>query len=603
MGSRRRAYSKKDYGLESAQRHIAEAHEFSAEVGHSDEVLKEVFFSLSGKPLDDLFKEYGERYSDQAEAYARETLPRWRNHWQRRRAGAYHKWRPDERQMSGMIAARLFDLLPPLLSTPQKHKIVEAIWRAYCPRSQKYIYLGPDSDAEAVVGAVERYFAQQTVLYGIPKKLEQRFDWLASNDVAVKQQLLNHFMNEQRKAAIASARLNVPMMLERLRHDEARSILKLTHTIFLGNHRVELRADPLRIGFILSDSPTDAIKPPWKFSPLGALGVLAAVVIGFVVVSNLLRGTPNPLPVRQTSESVQQVQPVAQQPAEPQGDAVSTSAARPPVQARLPATAQLHAAMVIPRATAPASPPISSPKPVAAAPAAHGVGCQDLEIASVNGDGSQVVASDGSRYDIADPVMRMTASNWATGDAVGVCTSVDGASLKVGYSSVSATAAGVSSVDMGSCRNLYIGYTTADGSKIGATDGSVFEVVPNEVLKMTASNWTTGQPTVVCTALRDGTWYAAIRVGYSKVEATLAKIGTGRTREASCYDSTVERGPNESGGLRIGNGSYRIENTVMQMTAQQLVTGDAVTVCTYSTNGTIYASIAKGYSRVQATQL
>ena len=596
MGYRRRGRSKRDYGLERAQRHIAEAHAFSAEVGHTDDDVKEAFFSLDAASLDNIFAEYGALHGTHAEQWARATYHKWRNHWRRRRHGGHHRWQPDEVQMGGMVAERLFALLPPLLPTAQKHKIVEGIWKAYGPRSQKYIYLGPDSDPETVESAIEAYLANQSVLYAIPEELEARFDWLSSNDVTVKQQLLNHFMNEQRKAAIASVRLNIPMMLDRMNTDTEGRISKLIHTVYVGNHQLEVKADPLRTGFTLSDSPNDAIKPPPKFSWPAGLGIAAAILIGFFIVNSTVHSNVSapPQQVADTTRS-QPAAPLLSQPL-----ILETQPAVVPPPARTSSPAVAHRQPGAPPQTSPPSQPNHGMTAVA-----PGIvnGCQGLQIASVNGDGSQIIVSNGNRYSVSDDVMRITASNWATGDPVGVCSSSVGASLKVGYSSVQAFAVGTTSVDMGNCRNLYIGYTTADGSKVGATDGSIFHLVPNDVLKMTASNWTTGEPATVCTALHDGVWYAALRVGYSKVQATLASIGTGRAQEATCSDATVEIAANESGRLRVGNSAYQIENDVMQMTAQQFVTGDAVVVCKYSTRGTTYASIAKGFSRVQATQI
>ena len=169
----------------------------------------------------------------------------------------------------------------------QKNKIVEAIWKQYGPRSTKYIYMGPDSNPEAIVASLEAYFNNVNVLYPIPVTLKKRFDWLSDNDALAKERLLNHFMDQQRQVAITKARLYIPMMLVSMEADEGGQITKLSHTVFVGNHQVEIKADPLRSGFILSDSQSDFIRPPISFKVLLGLGIVAAIIIGLFVLNSV----------------------------------------------------------------------------------------------------------------------------------------------------------------------------------------------------------------------------------------------------------------------------------------------------------------------------
>lgn len=276
MSYRRRRYrtSSKTYGLERAQRHIEEARAFSAEVGHADESVKNAFFALSGSARDYLLRRYGEIYGESARQYARDTIP---------------KWYSGTVQMSGMVAERLFDLLPPFMPAEQKNRLVEAIWNQYGPHSMKYVYIGPDSNPEAILASLEAYFNNLNVLYPIPSALKKRFDWLSDNDAVAKERLLNHFMDRQRHAAIASACVNVPMMLASMKADEGGRISKLSHTVFVGNHQVEIKADPLRSGFILSNSQSDFIRPPFSCMGLFGLGVAAAVIIGLFALNCIPR--------------------------------------------------------------------------------------------------------------------------------------------------------------------------------------------------------------------------------------------------------------------------------------------------------------------------
>lgn len=271
MGYRRRyRTSSKEYGRERAKRHIEQAHAFSAEVGHADESVKRVFFALSDRALDHLLRRYGETYGESARQYARDTIPKWRS-------GAV--------QMSGMVAERLFDLLPPFMPAEQKNAIVEVIWKQYGPHSRKYLYMGTDSNPEAILNSLEAYFNNVNVLYPIPSALKRRFDWLSDNDAVAKERLLNHFMDQQRHVAVAKAGLYVPVMLASMKDDQERRISKLSHTVFVGNHQVEIKADPLRPGFILSNSQSDFVRRPFSWTALFVLGIAAAVIVGLLLLN------------------------------------------------------------------------------------------------------------------------------------------------------------------------------------------------------------------------------------------------------------------------------------------------------------------------------
>jgi hypothetical protein len=272
---RRYGKSNKEYGRERAKRHIEEARAFSAEVGHADQAVKEAFFSLSAKALDHLLNEYGRLYGETPEQYARDTIS---------------KWRSGVVKMSGTVSKRLFALLPPYMPAEQKNKMVEAIWKRYGPRSVKYIYMGPDSDHETVVTRLETYFGNINVLYPIPEHLKECFDWLSDNDVVAKERLMNYFMDQQRHVAIAKARLYIPMLLASMNADEGGRITKLSHSVFVGNHHVEIRADPRRSGFILSDSQTDAVRAPWTLKVPVSLWIVAAIIASFFVYNWLHHG-------------------------------------------------------------------------------------------------------------------------------------------------------------------------------------------------------------------------------------------------------------------------------------------------------------------------
>ena len=97
--SRRPYYHSHDVGNEFARQHIEEYRQLEQELGGTIDDVKEYFFSLSPRQLQSILGDYGRKYGEQAQAYAAKTIAKWE-------AGHVH--------MSGLVARRLFDFLPPI---------------------------------------------------------------------------------------------------------------------------------------------------------------------------------------------------------------------------------------------------------------------------------------------------------------------------------------------------------------------------------------------------------------------------------------------------------------------------------------------------------
>jgi hypothetical protein len=361
-------------------------------------------------------------------------------------------------------------------------------------------------------------------------------------------------------------------------------------------------ADPLRSGYAFSNSPNDFTKPPISFKVPAGLGIAAAVIIGFFVVNNAMHGSSNSTTTQFVPDSTQVTQPGADSQPTYHPKIVRTSApvVAPPVRSQT--LVSRPAPLVVHATQAPAT-PTTQPANAATAPD----GCRTLQIASVSGDGAEVVVADGRRYAVSeDMLMRARASDWVTGEPVSVCTSPEGVSLRTtAYGSVQATLAGrTGSIAMAGCRPLYIAYTAGDGSEIGTTDGSVFHVTSNMLSRARAADWATGESVTACAASDGGATYVSISEAYGNVETVREKTGTGDALQPACRQGTVERGASEGQSIHLDDGAYRIDdNMLMQARARDWTTGDTVTVCRYSIAGMTYASISRGYGRVQTTKV
>src|SRR4051794_29707742 len=110
---RRRRYYRQSasrFGSERAREHIAAARRLTQELGGADEVVKRWLFSLAQSDLGNILTVYGRVYGASAQEYATKVIPRWQS---------------GKVQMSGMVAERIFKLLPPFMPLELKYELTE----------------------------------------------------------------------------------------------------------------------------------------------------------------------------------------------------------------------------------------------------------------------------------------------------------------------------------------------------------------------------------------------------------------------------------------------------------------------------------------------
>lgn len=264
-GSRRRSYYRPNAGQEAARRHIQEAHEFSKEIGGNDQDVKTYFFGLCGTELDSVLIEYGKKYGVEAESYARNTMS---------------KWRSGATKMSGMVAKRLFDLLPERMPERKKYELAENVWLHFGPASSHSYTVGPNADILVLSQKVADKLDQVVVSYGLPDSVKSRFNWLAAGDVSIKEQLLNHFRQLQKSLAVQKVSMEIPVLQSQvLNYPDttglARSLIKI------HKHVVTITIDKRLTSEINEGDPTPTQGPslgiPWW------LWVVGAAILFFLV--------------------------------------------------------------------------------------------------------------------------------------------------------------------------------------------------------------------------------------------------------------------------------------------------------------------------------
>ncbi len=231
-----RSYRYYDAGRQRALQHIEEARQLTAELGGCDEDVKRYFFSLEPTELRQILNAYEQKYGPEARRYAEETLP---------------KWRSGRVTMSGMVAGRLFNLLPPRMPMSSKYTLVENLWRHVGPSSRKRLSIGTDADIGQVVDAVRAHIEAVVIEYQIPETLERRFEWLSAGDVHVKQELLNHLRQMEKSLIVEGARLQAPIMLDHLRNGDGNYTHRIAQVLRIGKHELELSIERYSSGVVL----------------------------------------------------------------------------------------------------------------------------------------------------------------------------------------------------------------------------------------------------------------------------------------------------------------------------------------------------------------
>lgn len=230
-------------GTERALQHIREAEELTEELKGTDQDLKQIFFNLDRESLHRVLQDYRNRYGAAAYNYACETLP---------------YWRTGRRKMSGLVAGRIFDFLPRHIGTPDKNRIVQKLWRGYCPKSTFSIVAGKDATAEDVIRLVEARLNAVVKEYQIPSKLQQRFLWLTENNSQAAQELLNKCLLDDKNLAIIDTTQKVPLILRNLQIEEGNSVF-VRRTLVIGYHELEMVFSSSETG-VRNFADADAIK-------------------------------------------------------------------------------------------------------------------------------------------------------------------------------------------------------------------------------------------------------------------------------------------------------------------------------------------------------
>lgn len=226
----RRSYKQTNHyrsnrSYEQARKHIEEAKALSEELGGNDKDVKDFFFNLKDDQLAAVLEAYEDSFGVKAREYAEVALPQWKS---------------GSKKMSGMVASRLFSLLPQFMSTKDKLGLAESLWRHVGPRSIRYLYIGKTATDHEIQQVVSEELDRLASNWRIPEEMEKRFAWLSEGDVAVEQQLLSYITGLEKAQSGNSAAELVTDFMRRYEVERSNSLTLFRHAISVGNQKLQI---------------------------------------------------------------------------------------------------------------------------------------------------------------------------------------------------------------------------------------------------------------------------------------------------------------------------------------------------------------------------
>lgn len=232
------SYRGRNRGLEAALEHIEEAKRFTAEMGGTDQDVKRYFLNLSDDQLEAILEEYGRKYGRTKMEYACNAYPYWKN---------------GQRQMSGLVAKRLFSLLPPKMPVQKKYELAENVWKHFGPKSLINIVAGPNANINELAEFIKQKLDDTVEWYYIPDNVKNRFNWLAQGDVAVKESLLNYFREQQKNLSVEKLQQEVPVLQKQVRE----------HGNITGKAKTVLQVDKHEINICIDAKLDENFREGW----------------------------------------------------------------------------------------------------------------------------------------------------------------------------------------------------------------------------------------------------------------------------------------------------------------------------------------------------
>jgi hypothetical protein len=215
MPRRYRPRWRSSYGSYRAAQHVSARASLSYQVGGIDKDIETAFLNLADAELERIFRKYGTIHGRSAEAYARVT---------------HEKWKAGKVRMSGAVAERLINLVPPELDASLRFDLVKKLRSAFLHKENKAVTAEPENWRAAVAPLVAELLTASE-RFRLPQRVLDKVAWLAGGDTQAAQALLT--AAEQDEAIVRLRYLEA----EFRRIDTLIQTIEATRSV---SHRIEL---------------------------------------------------------------------------------------------------------------------------------------------------------------------------------------------------------------------------------------------------------------------------------------------------------------------------------------------------------------------------
>ena len=164
----------------------------------------------------------------------------------------FDSWKSGKRKMSGLVAGRLYNLLPPIMPIETKYSMVKVLWNKYGPKTNKVLKVGSGVNANEIYSEAKNYLIKIVQDWEVNENLKKRFNWLSSGDVNIYEKLLNHYKDLEKVQIIAGLKNKMPVLVEFINKNENITV-SLTETINIVNHKLEIKFNANQEGISITD--------------------------------------------------------------------------------------------------------------------------------------------------------------------------------------------------------------------------------------------------------------------------------------------------------------------------------------------------------------
>ncbi len=169
------------YYTSRAAEHVAARQRLSLVFAGIDQDIEKIFLNLPSHKLEAVFVRYGKSAGSQAESYARAT---------------YQKWKSGSVKMSGVVAERLLNLVPPALDASARFDLVRKLRAAHFKRASHHVTASPQDWRARLMPLINDIVAAAST-FKLPPELVDRVKWLADGDAIAAQKLLSAVDQEE----------------------------------------------------------------------------------------------------------------------------------------------------------------------------------------------------------------------------------------------------------------------------------------------------------------------------------------------------------------------------------------------------------------------